>query len=603
MKTQMKIRYLNGARMQRAITAGANYVISRQDYLNSINVFPVSDSDTGTNVSVTLKAVLRSLDPANNESTNIVLGDAANAALDDARGNSGVIFAQFFQGFYDGSKNLHRIDAEGFVDAYQLGVDYAYQAVADPKQGTILSVLTESANNLRHMVNNGMHDFSHLIDHAVHKAQDTLKKTTSQLKVLKKHNVVDAGAQAFVDFLVGISESIKTGKVTKIDSIEKMEEPIATHHAFDENADHKFQYCTECMVIGDNIDQDKLREQLKILGDSLVVAGSDTRKRVHIHVNDPQTVFRLCEQYGTVSQEKADDMFAQVKIKHSAATQVVIVTDSAADLPAKVIDDLQIQVVPLRLQIGDTSHIDKLTINPTQCYQAQQDGKQKLTTSQPSFNDFANKYRYLASHYQNIISIHIPAEMSATVTTAKNARPDTIKGRFNAIDSNNICVGLGLIVRYAAQLAQKGIGYEEVIRKIEQTIHATSTYAVFADLTYAVRSGRIPEAVKKVTDILHIRPVMTINQKTGGKPKPTGVLWGKKSMAKRFANYLNKQIKPNKQYHLAVSHCMAEQEARLLEKLLKEKNSNILSSYITDCSIALGVHSGPGTLCVGLQAC
>ena len=159
-----KITYLDGARWHRALVAGANNVLSRQEYLNKINVFPVPDGDTGTNMAFTLTSILDSTVQIIHPRADDMLALIADAALDGARGNSGVILAQFFQGLSDGAAGVDKMTPESFAKDVKFGAEYAREALTEPTEGTILTVLTDFSNHLIKLIESKKYDFEHLLE-------------------------------------------------------------------------------------------------------------------------------------------------------------------------------------------------------------------------------------------------------------------------------------------------------------------------------------------------------------------------------------------------------------------------------------------------------
>ena len=363
-----KITYLDGPRWHRALVAGTNNVLSRQEYLNKINVFPVPDGDTGTNMTFTLTSILDSTIQKIHPRTDHMLALIADAALDGARGNSGVILAQFFQGLSDGSAGVEKMTPENFSKAVKFGAEYARQALAEPKEGTILTVLTDFSNHLMELIESQDCDFEHLLKEGINEAEKSLKNTPNLLAVLKKAGVVDAGAQGFVDLLHGIFNFIKDGDLRGFKAdIKKQKITLDLINADGDFENSEFRYCTECLINGEDIDHKKIRETLQVNGDSLVIAGSKKKAKVHIHVNKPADVFKICKDFGIVSGEKADDMWQQQEdAQGHKVTGVAIVTDSGADLPDDI--DLDIHTVPVRYNFGDTSYVDKLSQTPEEFY-------------------------------------------------------------------------------------------------------------------------------------------------------------------------------------------------------------------------------------------
>ena len=193
-------------------------MVSRQDYLNKINVFPVPDGDTGTNMAFTLTAIMDGSINKVKYRVDDMLELVADSALDGARGNSGAILAQFFQGFSDGAQGVSRFDTDSFSKAIKTGSDYSRDALLEPKEGTILTVITFS-KCLVESVNNGVNDFEQILSIGIEEAERSLKNTPNLMELLKKAGVVDAGAQGFVDFLNGIYEFIIKGSQNNLEQI------------------------------------------------------------------------------------------------------------------------------------------------------------------------------------------------------------------------------------------------------------------------------------------------------------------------------------------------------------------------------------------------
>ena len=200
-------------------------------------------------------------------------------------------------------------------------------------------------------------DFITIFNGALEVAKESLKRTPEQLSVLKNSGVVDAGAQGFIDFLNGIKIYIEEGKLSKVKhgNVKNIEESIVTE-IYDE-----YRYCTECLISGNDIDRPKLKKQLMNLGNSIVLAGSKKKAKVHIHTNEPQSIFTLCSEYGAITGEKADDMLKQQNTAHGKHGETAIIVDSGCDLP-RYIEKFNIHMVPLRFNFGDDHHVDKVTI-------------------------------------------------------------------------------------------------------------------------------------------------------------------------------------------------------------------------------------------------
>lgn len=603
MNALKKITYLNGVRFRRALIAGAKRVIARHDHLNKINVFPVSDSDTGTNISITLSSGLKAVALETDNNLPKVLEAFADGTLESARGNSGTIFAQWFQGLTEAVADREQLDTTTFITVFIAAAKHAYQAVAEPVEGTILTVLNDTSDYLQ-CLKRVPTDYDELFTKLVEKANESLANTPKKLKILKKYGVVDAGAQALVDYFEGIAYFIKKGDLKNLDaeiaSILKTEvDDDCLHEAIESIDDYTYRFCTECVIMGEGINQQQLKESVTGMGDSLVVAGSKRKTKIHMHVNQPAELFRICRQFGKLHNEKAEDMFHQIKDAHAKHSDVAIVTDSAVDLPQAVLDSLNIHVIPIQIHVGDDAYIDKISITQEEFYRIVDEQGVLPKTAHPTYRDFKAKYQFLQSHYKSIISLHLSHTMSNTVGAANLVQRDMHSDNINVVDTLSVSAGQGLIVQYAAELANTGFSAKEILKRIDAAILKITIYAMIGNLEYSVKGGRIPAFVKKIANWFHVNPIIKIQP--GKKPTIGGVVRGKQHLTRLFAKKILAKLDPNKRYRIGLIHCQSPEQGQKLLEMLTLKARNIESSFLVNCGVTIGSHSGPGTLGVALQ--
>ncbi len=593
-----KITYLDGIRLYRGMLAGIRQVLSKQNYLNKINVFPVPDGDTGTNMGFTLLSIADGTDVAHSHAGRTAVA-IADAALDGARGNSGVILAQFLQGFSDSCAELRRMTGEHFAKAMQQGYDYALEAMTEPVEGTILSVIKASHEKLRERVGQGIHDFYELLSATCQAADEALKRTPEQLAILKKNGVVDAGGQGFVYILNGILDFISDGSLRDgIEEAGNLPKVEIADQVMEAPGAAGFRYCTECMVTGQGIPIKLVKEQIMGLGNSVVIGGSKTRTKIHIHTNRPQEVFKIAGTHGAVTGEKIDDMHKQVEVAHRRQGRVAIVTDSTADIPLDIIDEFDIHIVPAKLSFGNTRYQDKVSITPDEFYHELRTNPDHPKTSQPTPGDFWRQYQFLGSHYDSIISIHLPLTVSGTIQSAQIAAGRLPDVHISVIDGENTTVGLGLIATAAARKAKAGKNHDEILKITEKAVKETTIYAAIADLSYAVKGGRVRASKQKIADFLRATPVLTMTDER--KVDMDGIFLGKKDLAKGLAKYTAKRVDLDTTYDVVISHGQAPEQAERLQTLLPEVGIQANDVKITDTGVALGVHAGPGNLIIAL---
>jgi DegV family protein with EDD domain len=591
---------LSGDDFANALVSGIHRVIDDQELLNQINVFPVPDGDTGTNLSLSLGSVLPVLQRGDGKHLGSLLAAVADALLDGARGNSGAIMAQFFQGMSDSAGDLSRFTPYTFAKAVTMGSDYAHDAMSKPREGTILSVIaafaTSTADGAKHGADGG---FAAVIGSALEQARQALAETQEQLDVLRKAGVVDAGAKGFVDLVDGMDEYLRTGNIVAEPdlSLLSIEAPLVTAGSSLESG---FRFCTECIVTGVDIDRRKLREALADVGDSLVLAGTKRKARIHIHVDEPDRVFDIARRYGQVSAEKADDMHRQQTSSHDVGKRFAVITDSAADIPDEDMERLDIHMVPCRVQFGDRGYLDKVSITADEFFAELASNPNHPTTSQPAPGDFRRQYQFLASHFADVLSINLTGKASGTLEAARSAAERiNAHGRVHVINSRNASLGQGLLVVAAAEYAKAGLSVQDAIAAVNALIPDTRTYGLLKDLRFAVRGGRVPRWVKTIADLL--RATAVIRTVPDGRVASGTFLFGRRNRIKRFARYVAKRTPAADSLDIAIGHAVCREDAAELERELRGYFDNIHRTTITDIGAALGVHGGPGTLIVATQ--
>ena len=596
----IKIKILDGQQLYNVITAGINNLVAHQKTLDEINVFPVPDGDTGTNMVFTLLPVVSDYKNYDFKRADEAMLLMANTALDSARGNSGTIIAQFYYGLNKSFKNLETIDVQSFAKGLKIGYESAFDSLANPEEGTIITVMRDVAKAAQSIVEDGCNDYVQFIKHIFKAAEKSLKTTKTILKILRKSDVVDSGALGYVLLIQGVLNLIERGQgrriqTTHLDISYEIEKIESLHKDIDFIIENKF--CTECVIIGQHINHKELKSKIKDFGDSMVIAGSNERVKVHIHTNEPAKLFKMCNVYGSVKDKKVDDMTKQEKsMHHDGASSIAIVTDSTADLPDDYLKE--VQVASVKYSFGRQQHIDKVTQTNKEFYNQMSSDPNHPKTSQPTARDFVKLYNFVSSHYKNIISIHLSKAVSGTYQSAINGSKNIINSNIGLIDSSTAGVGLGLLVMHAVDLKQAGKSYSEIISSLESKKEDTQLYLLLYDLTYAVRGGRLPAKIKTISDLFGLTPILTTR---GGKLKPAGVLWGRANLIDKFSNFLIKKINYESRYRILVAHANSYDNGKKLENTLLDSLTNIENSNLLELGGGLGCHAGPGALTVGIQ--
>jgi DegV family protein with EDD domain len=593
-KAYDSISYLDAPRLLRALSAGIGHVFQRREYLNRINVFPVPDGDTGTNMAFTFKTILEATTTSPDERVDDLMDHVAEAALDGARGNSGAIMAQYFHGFREAVAGHRLLTAEGFARAAMAGAEAAWTAMSQPVQGTLPTVLEDFSRELSERVSGGVRDIRRLLAYGIERAKKSLANTPNQLPALKQAGVVDAGAQGFVDLLDGIWTFIEHGKVDR--TVVDLQADLTG--ALDDFDVGEHRYCTECVVEGEAIDRAAIMARLEQLDcSSLVVAGGRERVRVHIHVNNPAEVYLACEKFGVIRQQKADDMERQHGLMDHAG-EVAVVVDSGADIPQDEIERLHIHMVPVRLSFGDREYLDRVSLTSSEFYDMLAAADEAPLTSQPPAQDFARVYSLLTSHGYSVISVGLSQQLSGTTAAALQAAGRAEAGDIRVIDSLSATAGEGLVAMIAAEAAMEGMTADEVEALVFDMIPRTRVVGIVDDLKYAVRGGRVPGWIRRLANFLHINPVLTASPE--GKMALSGFHPGRGANPERLARTVIRKMEAGAHYRVLIAHANNEAGARRTRQRILEQHGRIHSCHITDAGPALGVHFGPGGLIVGV---
>ena len=300
----MKYDRINGHDFYNMVVNASNRLLEESDFVNALNVFPVPDGDTGTNMSMTFKAAVKEIENLNSESIGETSKKLAKGALMGARGNSGVILSQILRGISKGLEGKTSVNSVEFANAFVEGSKAAYKAVMKPTEGTILSVIRAASEGA---VKSNKTDIVELLSEIVVEAKVMLDKTPDLLPALKKAKVVDSGGMGLYIILQGMYDALKDGIKAEIKDISAKGSAGASAEAI-EDIDIKFGYCTEFIILGDASKAKAFQDEIEPLGDSMIVVGYDDVIKVHIHTNDPGLVLSKAVALGELSKIKIDNM-------------------------------------------------------------------------------------------------------------------------------------------------------------------------------------------------------------------------------------------------------------------------------------------------------
>jgi uncharacterized protein len=600
----MRIEYLDGARLSRALVAGCDFVQLRRSELNSINVFPVPDGDTGTNLALTASAIADHLRQLKEPRLDDTARAAADAAIMGARGNCGMILSHFLLGFSDAVQGAERLRAPGFAAALTSSAEHVYRSLERPVEGTIISIMREVAEEAKEA---RTRDFADLLELLLLRARDACRRTPDSLPVLREAGVVDAGALGFVHILEGVGAYVHGEPFTALDATPAFGSPTAVAQVEYPAASEVYRFCTEALVRGASLPTaDPVRAHLRDFGDSLIVIrGADVLK-VHIHTDDAEAVFAYLRPLGSLVTHKAEDMAVQhATVERGAGGHVrlarrpvSIVTDSSCDLPDEVVRAHGIHVVPLLVVFEHEALRDRIDIDAATFVERLRAGEHP-TTSQPSPKAFLDAYAAAAEDGEAVLAIILSSALSGTFGSAEAAAKRFEDVPVVLVDSLGASMTLGLLVLRATELAELGWVPDRIadeLRRIRAQSGIFFTVDVFDNL---LASGRVGRGQVMIAGLLDIRPILGLE--ADGRIHPLAKVRGKAQVEGRMLTALLERVGPGaKALRFGVVHVGCEDRAlRVAERLRRTFGEREI--IVTPASPVLATHLGPGAWGVAYQ--
>ena len=466
----MTVENMDASLMQRCFLAGAKALEANKEWINELNVFPVPDGDTGTNMTMTIMAAAREVQGQDEPTIENLSKAMSSGSLRGARGNSGVILSQIFRGFTKEVKKCDIITVKELGNGIIRAADTAYKAVMKPKEGTILTVIKSGADKSRELLEAGetsdLVEFSQIVvDHM----DEVLKQTPEMLPVLKQAGVVDSGGQGLMTFAHGVLEALKGNEVDiSLGDINAIATPAAGKVGTgDSSADAiKFGYCTEFIIMMPQ-ENDKVEPELKAylnsLGDCVVVVADDDIVKVHVHTNDPGLAIQKALTYGQLTSMKIDNMREEhqekvIRDAEKVAERQKEEAQEAASMPRKEAGFIAVSVGDGLKAIFEDLGVDYVI-----------EGGQ---TMNPSTEDILE-----AIEKVNADAVYILPNNGNIILAAQQAQSLTEDKEVVVIPSKNIPQGIAAMINYIAGQSTKE-NQERMTSEMEIVKSGQVTYAV-----------------------------------------------------------------------------------------------------------------------------
>ena len=542
----MQIAFIDGRRLRRALTAACQWAREQRSELNRINVFPVPDGDTGTNLALTVQAITDHLEKSRDRSVGIVAAEAARAAVLGARGNCGMMLSHFLLGFARRLEGQDRIDAREFGKAMEAGVQNLYSSLDQAVEGTIVTVMRETAEAVSQTETT---DIAPLVELMLETAQHSLDRTPDLLPVLKSAGVVDAGGMGFVSLLEGVVLFLRGESLSKRPGVGAGQgAPVLNKVEYPDKVE-RYRFCTEALVRGMELPtQDQVRDHLRERGDSLIVIRSDDVLKLHIHTDDPEDVFGYLRTLGSLVTHKAEDMRAQheaagrASALHPALVRrpVGVLTDSGCDLSEEIIRAHGIQVVPLMLMDGDTAYRDGVDITAEQFHEMMVSQEALPTTSQPSPGSFVEGFTRAAEDAEQVIGVVLSSSLSGTFASAEAAL--TLEPDLPVYLSDSLGTSLlqGLLVLKAAELAELATPPSDIVAELARIRSRSGMLFTVDTFERLLASGRVGKGKALLGTLLNLKPILCLDPQ--GKVGLRGKAMGRKRVISELLDTMREDM-------------------------------------------------------------
>lgn len=467
----MDYKLIDGGVLKDMLVAGGHSLALKKAEVDSLNVFPVPDGDTGTNMNLTMSSAVNEVKKTKGDSVREVAKALALGSLMGARGNSGVILSQLFRGFAKVLETKDRFTPIDFAVGLNEGVKTAYKAVLKPVEGTILTVSKAAAKAALIEAKKGS-DLLKVLETALEQGEITLKQTPEMLPVLKQAGVVDSGGKGLLVIYEGWLKYLKGEEISEdLTNTEDMVVDFIDEHPLDPS-EIEFAYCTEFMILGNNLDPDKIREELKVLGDSLLTVGMEDLVKVHIHTNNPGQALEIGTNLGNLQGIKIDNMLLQTQNLKKEAHSVKVEQEA----PRKDIGVVAVAAGKGLKEIFTSMGVDYVI-----------EGGQ---TMNPSTEDFLTAMEKI-----NANSFILLPNNSNIVLAAQQAEKISSKP-IRVVKSKTIPQGISAMLNYQSE----GIELEELHHIMEEGISNVKS----GQITFAVRDSSFNDLEIKQGNILGI---------------------------------------------------------------------------------------------------
>ena len=591
------MEYLTQKELQKIILLSYERIEQHKEEINKINIFPVPDQDTGSNMAKTLLGIKTAIEGKEFKDLDELSKAALDGALSAAQGNAGVIYTGFLAGFFP-LLNKNPVDAKKLAAAFEKGAERARKSIQNPKEGTILDVIDAASQALK-KESEKEKDLIKVLKTVVGKANEALLATREKMEIFRKANVVDAGGLGFLMILESYLETLEGEKKEE----KREEKPSEKVRRFVQILSNRYEIVA--LIKNPQLDEDVLREKLKKLGNSIDIVQIKDKMKVHIHTDYPDEVRNVIRQAGSVLELRIEDMTKEVVGEPSVRkVSIGIVTDDITSLLPKILERYQIEIAKTSFDWPEMEKMPGVNLYQKMRNAEKFGVKTFAKTSQATPKSYLDAFKKQLQRFDKVLCITVSSKLSGCFNSAIQAREmlsEEKREKVFVLDSLTGAAGQALLVLRAIELIQEQREIGEVLVKLKNLLLRIHTYLIFEDPKWIEALGRITKSqanwVRRMKKI-RLRPLMEIKKGLIGRG---GVILAKDMAETLFKKIFKESKKEAKKIRVVINHADNLEQAEKLKKMLKGK-MKVEIPFISLAPPTIAAAAGPGTLIAAWMA-
>ena len=588
------MEYLTQEELQKMMLLSYQKIEANKEQINKINVFPVPDQDTGSNMAKTLLGIKEAIEGKTFKDLSEISNAALEGALTSAQGNAGVIYVGFLASFLP-LLDKNPVDAKKLAIAFEEGRKRAWQSIQNPKEGTILDVIDATAETFKKEAEKEK-NIIQILRLATEKAREALLATREKMEIFRKANVVDAGGLAYLMILESYLESLEGEKK----EVKKEEMPSEKIRRFVQVLSNRYEIVS--LIENPKFNENIVKDKLKKLGNSIDIVQIGSKMKIHIHTDYPEEVRDIMRTTGSILELRTEDMAKEVVGEPSVRkVSIGIVTENnVVGLPEKVMARYQIETADAIVDWPAGENLPGENIYQKMKEADRRGIKEFPKTSQATPKSYFDVFKKQLEKFDKVLCISISSKLSGCYNSACQAKEmlsEEERKRVYILDTLHAAASQALLVLRAIELIQEQREINEVIDEVKKLIPQIHIYGIFEDPKWIEAGGRLTKSqanwIRRMKK-LNLHPLVTIKD---GVITKGGILFAKdmtEALFKKISKESQRARKEGKRIRVIIGHADNPEGAEKLRQMLKEIKAQV--PFVSLASPVICAHTGPGTL-------